>query len=206
MKRTYRQNCALAHALDQVGERWTLLIVRELLTGPKRYGALSRNLPAMGTNLLASRLRSMARQNLVEKRGAEYRLTARGQMLEPVVHALIRFAMAGGFEPGENELHRREWDAVALKALCRTDVGLEGRYAVVLDDVTFGVDVVGDEIAIAPAPAQGSQAALEFSTATGRAMARGDLSPTEAIEQGLLKLHGKPGEARRLASAFGIAL
>ena len=68
-KRSYQQHCALARALDLVGERWTLLLVRELLTGPKRYRDLTRNLPGMGTNLLATRLRELQDADIVAPHG-----------------------------------------------------------------------------------------------------------------------------------------
>ncbi len=94
-KRSYDQNCALAIALDRVGERWTLLIVRELLIKPRRYGELLANLSGMGTNLLANRLQQLQEDGLIEKLAPEgghatYRLTADGWLLEEVVAAMIR--------------------------------------------------------------------------------------------------------------------
>ncbi len=66
-KRSYRQYCSLARALDLLGERWTLLIVRELLSGPRRYRELLDNLPGIGTNLLAARLRELEGVSIVRK-------------------------------------------------------------------------------------------------------------------------------------------
>ena len=66
-KRSYRQNCALALASDLVGERWSLLMIRDLLTGPKRYNELGQSLQGMGTNLLASRLKQLETAGIVEK-------------------------------------------------------------------------------------------------------------------------------------------
>src|ERR671923_662341 len=97
-KRSYDQWCAVARALDIVGERWTMLIVRDLLVGPKRYTDLLAGLPGIGTNLLAQRLRELEDRGLVERSalpppaGATvYRLTETGAALEPVVHALGRW-------------------------------------------------------------------------------------------------------------------
>src|SRR3954467_4433726 len=94
-RRTYNQYCGLAKALDVVGERWTLLIVRNLLLGPLRYSDLLRGLPGITTNLLAKRLREMEELDLIERvsgpvpdAGHAYRLTALGAALEPAVHAL----------------------------------------------------------------------------------------------------------------------
>src|SRR4051794_37700309 len=94
-RRSYRQHCGVARALDAVGERWTLLLVRDLLLAPRRYGDLLAGLPGLTTNLLAKRLRELEAGGLVEKRdlpapssGVVYALTASGRELEPVVMAL----------------------------------------------------------------------------------------------------------------------
>lgn len=90
--RTYGQRCALAKALDVVGQRWTLLIVRNLLVGPQRYGELLDGLPGVTTNLLAKRLKTMTARGLIERfddRGtAYYRLTDLGRDLEPALMLL----------------------------------------------------------------------------------------------------------------------
>src|SRR6476620_8574344 len=97
-RRSYDQYCGLARALDVVGERWTLLVIRNLLLGPQRYSDLLRGLPGITTNLLAKRLKEMEVLGLIERTqspGGEasygYRLTARGAGLEPVIHALSRW-------------------------------------------------------------------------------------------------------------------
>src|SRR5881392_648998 len=96
-RRSYDQQCGLACALDLVGERWTMLVVRNLLLGPLRYSDLLRGLPGITTNLLAKRLREMEELGLVERvreaseAGHTYRLTAMGAGLEPAVHALGRW-------------------------------------------------------------------------------------------------------------------
>jgi len=98
VKRTYQQHCGLARALDVVGERWTLLIVRELLLGPRRYGDLLDTLEGITTNLLAKRLKEMTETGLLEKRHAEppvagelYTLTEAGAALEPAIMELGRW-------------------------------------------------------------------------------------------------------------------
>src|SRR5271165_5227628 len=93
--RTYRQMCPVARALDVVGERWTLLVVRELLLGPKRFKELMARLPAMGSNRLSERLKALAAQGVVERRTlpppadvAVYELTELGEELRPIVLGL----------------------------------------------------------------------------------------------------------------------
>jgi DNA-binding HxlR family transcriptional regulator len=97
-RRSYEQHCGLARALDVVGERWTLLIVRDLLLGPRRYGDLLSSLEGVTTNLLAKRLREMQKLGLVEKRRLPspasadvYALTDAGRALEPAVMELARW-------------------------------------------------------------------------------------------------------------------
>jgi DNA-binding HxlR family transcriptional regulator len=94
-RRTYRQLCGVARALDVVGERWTLLIVRNLLLGPRRYSDLLDELPGITTNLLAKRLQDMEASGLVaraaDQAAIRYELTPRGLALEPVIMALGRW-------------------------------------------------------------------------------------------------------------------
>ena len=94
-KRTFDQNCPIARSLDVVGERWTLLIVRELVLGPKRYTDLREALPGIWTNLLADRLRQLESAGVIARRELPppaartvYELTERGRQLEPVLLAL----------------------------------------------------------------------------------------------------------------------
>ena len=94
----YDQYCPIAHSLGLVGERWTLLVVRELYYGPKRYTDLVDNLPGIGTNILAARLKELEATGLVEKRrlpppaaSMVYELTENGRLLRPVLHELARF-------------------------------------------------------------------------------------------------------------------
>jgi DNA-binding HxlR family transcriptional regulator len=95
MAKTYDQYCPVAHALGVVGERWALLVVRELLQGPKRYTDLAEGLPGIGTNILASRLRDLETAGVVTKKtlpppaaSRVYQLTDYGLELKPVMREL----------------------------------------------------------------------------------------------------------------------
>ena len=122
--RSYGQFCGLARALDVVGDRWSLLIVRELLVGPMRYGELAASLGGIATNLLADRLRTLESAGVIERRlgqarGVVYALTPWGSELRDAVEALIRWSfplMARG--PGDDPTQPR-WLALALEALLR---------------------------------------------------------------------------------------
>jgi DNA-binding HxlR family transcriptional regulator len=126
--RSFRQWCGLAEALDRIGDRWTLLIIRELLLGPRRYTDLRLNLPGIATNLLAERLRDLEEEGLVARRdlpppapATVYELTETGHALEESILALIRWG--GRFLPAApaTNAFRGEWLALALKAVLAAD-------------------------------------------------------------------------------------
>ncbi|WP_369215596.1 winged helix-turn-helix transcriptional regulator, partial [Streptomyces flavofungini] len=120
-RRSYDQYCAVARGLDSVGDRWTLLIVRELLAGPRRYTDLHADLPGVSTDVLASRLKDMEQQGLVTRRrlpppaaASVYELTARGQELLPVLRALAAWGTPALAERGPTDAVRAHWFALPL--------------------------------------------------------------------------------------------
>lgn len=116
--RSYAQYCALARALDRIGERWVLLIVRELMRGPRRYGELLHGLPGMSTNLLAERLRTMQADGLVEHTEDErYALTEWGKGLSEVVAVIARWGSPLMGERAEGEVFRSHWIAHPIAVL-----------------------------------------------------------------------------------------
>lgn len=121
--RTYGQFCALARSLDVVGERWTLLIVRELLPGPMRYTELKTSLKGIATNLLAERLRTMEAQGIVERRlegaGVGYALTPWGEGLREPMEALGRWGAPLLATGRGDDAFQPRWLILALPALLR---------------------------------------------------------------------------------------
>lgn len=122
--RSYDQFCGLARALDHVGHRWTLLIVRELLLGPKRFTDLREGLPGIANNLLADRLRQLRDDGLVTRRdlpppaaSTVYELTESGRELREAVHALIRWGGRWMIPGPRSDEFRPEWLVLALDAL-----------------------------------------------------------------------------------------
>ena len=116
--RSYGQYCGLARGLDLIGDRWVLLIVRELLNGPRRYGELLDGLPGIATNLLAERLRTMQDNGLVVKVDDDhYRLTDRGEGLREVLYAIGRWAYPLMGELTAGETFRSHWIAHPIAAL-----------------------------------------------------------------------------------------
>jgi DNA-binding HxlR family transcriptional regulator len=119
--KSYQQYCAVARALDVVGDRWVLLIVRELMAfGDSRFSDLQRGLPGIASNLLAERLRSMETAELIERHDAPapigtqvYRLTARGRELEDVLRALTRWGMPTmPSGPTDDDAVQPQWTAL----------------------------------------------------------------------------------------------
>jgi DNA-binding HxlR family transcriptional regulator len=122
-RRSYEQYCPLACALDLLGERWTLLVVRDLLAGPKRYTDLQRGLPGMATDLLTERLRRLEEADVIRRRelpppaaASVYELTDRGRELEPAMAGLTRFGL-GLLGPAPQEAPPRERLGLLLRAL-----------------------------------------------------------------------------------------
>lgn len=111
-KAGYGQYCPISRALDVLGERWTLLVVRDLLVGTTRFNELARGLPGLSRSLLARRLRQLERAGIVERSGTEYLLTEAGRGLEPIVFGLgawgARFTF-GDPEPGELDAALLVW-------------------------------------------------------------------------------------------------
>jgi DNA-binding HxlR family transcriptional regulator len=167
-KRTYADRCGVARALDVVGERWTLLVVRELLLGPKRFADLRAGLPHLSADVLTQRLRDLEAGGLLRRRALEppaparvYELTDRGRELEPVVLALGRF---GSTLPMPDEADAFGPDALmlALKTWFSPDAarGADGAYAVRTAGQTFRADVEDGRLDVRRAPADGADVTL----------------------------------------------
>lgn len=171
-RRSYRQYCAVAKALDIVGERWTLLVVRNLLLGPQRYSDLLRGLPGITTNLLAKRLRDMEELGLVESvqaaggsSASSYRLTARGAALEPAVHALSRWGWELLRTPAKGDYRSFDFLLLALRWLYRGGADLRAElvadgaaYRIILTENT--ADISRGEVASPDLRITGTPAAL----------------------------------------------
>lgn len=148
-KRSYGDRCGVARALDAVGERWALLVVRELLLGPKRFTDLRAGLPHLSADILAQRLRELEAAEVVSRRvlpppaaSKVYELTARGLELEPVVLALGRWGSVAPFPPDADAQISVDAFVIALKTLYAAD-GSAGRYELRLAGQPFTFDLNG---------------------------------------------------------------
>src|SRR3954463_15346775 len=123
-KRSYDQYCPVAHALDLVGERWAMLIVKELMHGPKRYTDLAENLPGIGTNILAARLRALETCGVIAKRtlpppaaSRVYELTDYGHDLKPVMRELALWGARSLGPPTDADDLYEGWLANAIDTM-----------------------------------------------------------------------------------------
>ena len=207
MGRSYQQACALALALDHVGERWTLLIVRELLVAPRRYSELRDSLPGIATNLLADRLRDLETAGIVRARSDEgatfYELTETGRELEPAVLALVRWGGRWLADVPPDATWRPHWLVVALRALFPptvsddlpvTEVRVEGT-AVHLraDDGTLVVGL---------GPADRPELVLTTDAETVMGIAAGVVDLDDAVSARKVAVAGRTTDLRRLRRAI----
>lgn len=158
--RSYHQYCSMARALDLVGDRWTLLIVREILTqGPCRYSDLRRGLPGIASNLLAERLREMESAALISRQDQPppvaatlISLTDRGLDLGGIVRELTRWGAPLMVTPPAGDEFRVHWFSLPLRYLCRDGAPSQPATIVRLGDMHDGCDIVADhgEIEVRP--------------------------------------------------------
>jgi DNA-binding HxlR family transcriptional regulator len=200
-KRSYGQYCTVARALDVVGERWTLLLVRELSTGPKRFKDLLGGLPGIGTNLLASRLKTLEGQGIVRRAtlpppaGSNvYELTELGGSLEPVIVALSRWGAKLLDFPREGEDLRAGWAAVAMRSVLGpgSDGGRPGTYEFRIDGEAFHLRVgeEGEGVETRQGQAQNPDLVVTGEAETFLAVASGRLGMEEAMQSGSLGVEG----------------
>ncbi|HEX2102717.1 MAG TPA: winged helix-turn-helix transcriptional regulator [Solirubrobacteraceae bacterium] len=214
MPKRFDQYCPIAHALSLVGERWALLIVRELLRGPKRYTDLSAGLPGIGTNVLATRLRELEAAGVVARRklpppaaSTVYELTEYGAGLEEVLHAMARWGARSLGLPRHDEDLDPEWGLNAFRALLYPERarGLTATYVVRVDDGVFTVRLDDGRLTTEVGAADAADADMAMDMATFYGLASGELPAPEALGDGRLRLEGDAGAAVRFFDIFTFA-
>lgn len=215
MKKRYDQYCPVCHALGLVGERWALLVVRELLKGPKRYTDLLEGMPGIGTNVLAARLKELEEGGVVQKRklpppaaSTVYELTDYGRELEEPLYALARWGARSLPPPAENEDFYPDWGLNAFAALLDPEAarGIAETYVVRVADDEYTVRLEDSKVHVEAEAAD--DADLDFATdqETFIAMASGSLDPRAALTEGRVTVQkGKPAGLARFFSVFNFA-
>jgi DNA-binding HxlR family transcriptional regulator len=211
-QRTYNQYCATARTLDLVGERWTLLLVRDLLTGPKRFGDLQKSLRGLGTGLLAARMKHLEREGLVEKitlpppaRTPAYALTAAGRELGPAVLALARWGAKWAMgERRDGETFHAGWAVLAMEAYFDADAaeGVRAVYEFHADDEVFHVRVADGTVEATHGPAQLPDATLVTTEQVLVELGEGRTTFADAIKHKQVRVAGDKEAVRRLRTLF----
>jgi len=211
-KRRYDQFCPVADALDIIGERWALLVVRELLLGPKRFVDLEAGLPGIGSNTLTTRLDELERGGVIARRrlpapsaSTIYELTEWGRGLEPVVYAVARWAAPrlGSTEP--RFPIRATWLGVALNAFFRRDAvkGLTATVEVVMPTGTLTLGFHRGALTVHEAPAE--YPALRITANENDVLALFGAAPPGARRKPRLKTEGDAALLDRLVAAFPLS-
>lgn len=210
--RSYGQFCSLARALDMVGERWTLLVIRDLLGGPKRYKDLLGSLVGIGTNLLANRLKELEASGLVIQTTLPpplsvkaYQLTERGRALEPSIVALADWGLSLLETPKGNDHWFPQWNHVAFKARFQADAakGVKEAYAFVIDGYPHYVVVNDGSMRTFEGEAPNAAFTLTASRECFLGVITGEQTFEEAIACGNITLEGGVAAFERCGRILG---
>ena len=210
IKRSYYDACAAAHALDLVGERWALLVVRELLLGPKRFTDLRKGLPSISPNVLTQRLNELEASSVVLRRRLPppaaswvYELTDWGKELEPVVLGLARWGVRS---PSFMRGGRLGADSLMLSFKVMFDLdraqGLSFRIQLEFGDDVFYAGVAAGRLTIARGEADRPQASIRSDPQTVLHLAYGKASLDAAIKSGKLHCTGSKSAIEQFFSCF----
>lgn len=198
-QRVYGQYCGFARALELVGERWALMIVRDLLVNPKRFSDIQRGLPGIPTNILTTRLKEMEQAGIVSRRllprpagSVVYELTPDGRELEPAVYALGRWGAKRLGKPREDETVTPDSLTMALRTTFQPKAakGVNVSYEFRAGDVVWHAKIKNGKLEAAPGPLPGADAVVEAGPGLRPLMAR-EMTPSEALKSGVVKLHGR---------------
>jgi DNA-binding HxlR family transcriptional regulator len=212
-ERNYGQYCGLARALDLVGERWALLLIRDLLVSPKRFTDLRRGLPKIPSNILSTRLRELEEAGVVQRRllarpesGVVYELTGYGRELEDVVLRLGSWGAARLGDPRPGEVLTADAMVIALRAMFRPTAaaGVHVGFQVELGPVVFHARV--DDGALTDGAGPMAEPDLVISGGPEiRALFAGEVSAEEALAGGLVAVHGNEALLRTFTELFRLS-
>lgn len=209
----YPQFCALARAAEVLGERWTLLIVRELLLGPKRFSDLRQRLDGVSPSVLTERLGRAEELGLVRRSvlpppaaSTVYELTEHGEALRPAIHELIRWGGRFLHPRRPRERVEPEWMQLALTAMARRSAS-PGRTFVLRiregrQEAVFSVSGGRAGTRVVPGEAGGADVTLALDVPTLLAVAAGSLALDHAVKRGAVKASGDLAALPEFARLF----
>ncbi len=221
--RSYGQYCGVTTAVELIGERWAMLIIRDLLVGARRYTDLKQGLPRIPTNILSVRLKELQEGGVVRRVplkncGLVYELTEYGRELEPIVLALGRWGFPQMGEPGIDDVVTADSLTMALRTAFQPEVAASlppADYELHVGDVVLRVEVDGDRLTVTQLSPAGTPVGakrpagdpeLVFAAGPGiRRLISGELTPGEAIDQEVLAVvAGDATLLQRFAATFHI--
>ena len=211
--RPYRHYCAVAKALDAIGERWSLLIVRELLTGPKRYTDLLTGLPGIATDMLATRLRDMEKAGIIVHRtlpppaaSTVYQLTPLGAGLGPAIAELARWGMQLLGDRDADDAFRGHWLAIPLSTMFCPDRAAGTTLTVQFDtdEGPLHARVDDRDVRVLPGPADAADVVVRAEVDTLVALVRDPATAAAATAAARIAVTGGRDAVRRFIAAFGM--
>ncbi|HEY4465986.1 MAG TPA: helix-turn-helix domain-containing protein [Streptosporangiaceae bacterium] len=209
--RHYGDPCGIARALDVIGDRWALLVVRELIFGPKRFVQLRNDLHGVSPNVLAQRLRDLENAGVLRRGTLEppasvpvYELTGRGRALEPVLLELGRWGSREAVTTSD-ELSVSAL-LLALETVFDPAAAADGTFGLRIDGQWFGLTVAGGSIAITRGRPREPAATFDTGAATLRSVAFGREAIADAERDGRLAVRGDRARAERFTRMFPVGL
>ncbi|MDB5042576.1 MAG: transcriptional regulator [Candidatus Eremiobacteraeota bacterium] len=210
--RAYGQYCGFARALEVIGERWALLVVRDLLVGPKRFTDLLRGLPGIPSNVLTARLKELEGAGVAQRRvlprpsrAVVYELTEYGLELEAVVVELGRWGAKNLGDPRPDETITVDSLITALRSTFHPEAsrGFRAGYELRVGEIALHARVDDGRVDVAEGSLPGADLIIEAGPGI-RAVMAGELSPTDAVQSGTVHLSGDPTLLGRFAEIFRI--
>jgi DNA-binding HxlR family transcriptional regulator len=208
----YGQYCGFARALELIGERWAMLVIRDLLVGPKRFSDLHRGLPKIPSNILTARLKELEENGIVQRRaaprpgsGVVYELTGEGRELEDAVVALGQWGAKRLGELRDGEIVTEDSLAMALRTTFRPNEAKNDTigYELRIGDIVFHANVDRGTITVGRGPLESPDIVIEAGPAIRELMAR-EVTPQEALKRGIVKIQGPRKLLDRFAATFQI--
>jgi DNA-binding HxlR family transcriptional regulator len=210
--RSYGKYCGLAHSLELVGERWALVIVSDLLRGPKRFSELQRGQPRIPSNVLSARLKELEDAGVIRRRvlprpatGVGYELTEYGRELEEVVLRLGLWGAKSMPEPRPDDVVTADTVILALRSTFRPQaaLGLRASYELHLGEIVVHARVNGNELEVEEGALPKADLVVETDL-TLHPLLTGELDPSEALDSGRVRITGRRELLDRFVDVFHI--
>jgi DNA-binding HxlR family transcriptional regulator/putative sterol carrier protein len=211
MKRSYSQLCGIATALDMVGDRWALLVLRDLMLGPMRFSNLASGLPGIGTNTLTARLKQLETAGVIRRRllplpdsGTVYELTEYGHELEPILMALGRWGAKSMGDLPPDVATRSRWLAAAMLAFHdeRQRVRQPSTWELRLTDGPFTVHARGASLTVAAGAPEDADIVVTASDTDLHRLLTNQFTASEALASGAITLDGDASTLQGLLDLF----